>query len=811
MITALLLTFLFIVSAAAVFPVKAASNGPVSYNAGPASKYHAPISSVGLVGLAHYPSSPRGTIKPFTSASGLSDITPAGSIRFINDSSYILDSETSVAVDPNNPSHVVGTYNDGRYFFCPAPLPSSTCPSGWTYSLSGFTTSSNGGHSVAKSNDIPSLLVNEYDPLTHTYNQSLMVSWGDPSVVAAPNGVFYYASLLIDPFTGANGVMMAVSNSSLWTSGNTCTTPNATPWENSCWRAAVVYANTTMGAGTFEDKELGAVDWSASSGYYGDLYLSWDHFFATGLSSTFAARCTPTLSCTMISGGGVAPLSGSDPFVAFSTPQVGADGSVYVTWCNYGTFTTYGPVTCRVVSSPAGGASFGSPADVVSFMGTGTNFPTDSVVNGYATEQFRTASIPVIATDGHNANNVYFTIAICTSGAYYAYNNLKASTDNPGNCGNSGIVFARSTDKGATWSTPQIISNPAVNIQPWVTVDSSSGEVVVSYLTSQFDPFNHRIDVLAQISTDGGTTWSTRRITPVSDEPNADPAMYDYTIPNGFGGSMVVPQFGDYFQAVVVHGNIYVLYTGNYVPEQGTYKASPFLAVTPSVAPHLQLAPAGQAARSPGDPVTQGAPGDSVPFNATGFTEGDTFTLTLNWSGITVSLANGTVSNGGVAAGNFVVPNVESQVYTLTASDSGGVSASASFGVTQLNLAPVQASISQLSTSISQLSNTLSTDFTSLGTSVSALSTTLGSDVSALQGSISGVQSSISGVNTSLTSGFASISGPVSTLSSRLTSTQGSLSSLASQLTTTEYLVVVAIIVAAIAVVFAALSMRKKP
>jgi hypothetical protein len=778
----LLIAFAFVLSAASVSPV-GASLGPVSYNPAPFTEEHAPVSTPGLMHAPFGNSSGKAVAYTPTVTSGLVNLTPTGSIRFINDSSYVLQSETSIAVDPTNPNHIVGTYNDGRYFFCPV-LPAGACPSGWTASLSGFTTSSDGGHTVAKSSFIPSIQVKELDPAKNSTIQSLIVSWGDPDVVAAPNGLFYYSSLAIDPITGANGIEIAVSNSSLWGSSS-CTTTESTPQANPCWTAAFIYGNTTVGANTLDDKDLGAVDWSPSSLYFGDIYVTWDHFFGSGESSTYGARCDISLHCTMISGGGAATISGSDPYVAFSMPQVGPDGTVYVSWCNYGTSTTIGPVTCRVASSPAGGTSFGAPNTVLSFMGPGTTFPSYSVTNGFATEQFRTASIPVIASDATNANNLYFVISVCSSGAYYVL--PSSATDNPGNCGDSSVIFAKSTDKGVTWGTPQILSSPAVNNQPWVTVDRVTGEVVVAWQTSQFDPFNHRIDILSKVSNDGGTTWSARRITSVSDEPDSDPAMYNYLIANGFGGSFVVPQYGDYFQVQALQGKLYVLYTAHYTPEQGTYKASPFLAVTPYTTAHLALGGGSPLGRA----VTQGSPLDTVPFNATGFTPNASFQLWLSWGGITEPLANGTVSVQGGVTGTFVVPDIQSQVYTITANDSSGVAVTTTFGIKQVNLVPVLSSVSQLST-------TLQGDFNSLSGAITGLSTSLSSGINSIQGSLSADNSSLS---KSMSNGFSLLQGSVTSLSSGFGITGNGINNLSSNLTTTEYLVVIAILVAAITLV----------
>ena len=97
-----------------IIPAVADSNGVnvccapqhVSYNPGVASKYHAPISSMGLLAI-------EGTFKGVSSsnlgssssaaANVSSQGVPVGLTRFINDSSYAPQSETTIAVDPRLP------------------------------------------------------------------------------------------------------------------------------------------------------------------------------------------------------------------------------------------------------------------------------------------------------------------------------------------------------------------------------------------------------------------------------------------------------------------------------------------------------------------------------------------------------------------------------------------------------------------------------------------------------------------------------------------------------------------------------------
>ncbi len=571
----------------------------VSYNPAPGNRFHAPISSIGLGGLDSHPdyiarvplnTNPPASPSGPTGGSGMTSVD-VNAMRFIQDGSYIPQTETTLGVmTSGDTTYVLGGVNDARFFFCSA-LPASDCPDGWTFSLSGFSLASVSGGSptLLASNDLPGIL---YRSSVNPNFVGFLVSWGDPSIAAAPNGAFYYASLAIDPNTGNNGIMIAESNANLISNPTSCVTPQSTPWMNPCWSTKFVFGSLTgflnghtavRVPATFEDKELIAVDQNPSSAFFGSVYISWDHFNADGTSNSYLARCDESLNCVMLAGGALPALSGSDPFAGFTTPTVAPNGALYVTWCNFGTFTTLGPISCRVRSSPAGGNAFGAITDVLSFDGAGTTFPNDLGLSGFATEQFRTADVPSLAAfgsasaTGTGSNSLYFVIDACSSRDYYGFFDPAI----PGNCGESAILYGKSSDGGASWSSTTM-ADGNVNVQPWVTVDASTGNVSVLYYSTQFDPFNHRIDVVSQFSTDGGTTFTEYRVTSVSNEPDSDPVMYDYTVASGFGGSFVVPQYGDYFQGVAMNGVLYVSFSGNYAVQQGTFQTDPFLSIVPS-------------------------------------------------------------------------------------------------------------------------------------------------------------------------------------------------------------------------------------
>jgi hypothetical protein len=557
-----------------------------SYNPPPANKFHAPLSAMALVGfsgatpdvrgLNNSSSSPSSSAAASGQSSSLSIRTNA--LRFIRDNSSFPQSETAVAVDPSNSSHVVGGFNDARFFFCP-PLPVECAGPNELFtvaSLSGFTISVDGGKTVDKSSNLPDLSVGGVP----------LVPWGDPSIIPTVDGNFFYASLAFNrrSILFGNGVMIAKSNPNLFDPNVSCDTTNLNFSSNPCWTDVFISGSKQFPAFSLDDKDRIAVDRNPGSPYFGSVYLSWDHFLGDGTSYAYLARCDGNLTnCVMLSGGSQLVLSGTDRFVGWTTVLVDKSGNVDVAWCNFGTFLTLGPVSCRVSSSPPGGTGFGPAVDVLTYMGAGTMFPGATIVVGWATEQFRTAQglISIAADNSPKSGNLYFTTQVCVSGHYYQFPSFLApvAPDNPGLCGSSVVLFSRSNDGGATWSLPIALSRPAVNDQPFVTVDSVTGQLYVLYYTTQFDRFNHRIDVVAATSNNAGQNFHQIRVTSVSNEPDADPSMFNYIAPAGIGGAFTVPQYGDYFEGTATGGTLWVLFTANYIVERGTLQEDPFLIV----------------------------------------------------------------------------------------------------------------------------------------------------------------------------------------------------------------------------------------
>ena len=122
------------------------------------------------------------------------------------------------------------------------------------------------------------------------------------------------------------------------------------------------------------------------------------------------------------------PIQVSDPSTVNqgSEPAVGPHGEIYVAW-----FQFAGPKGSGIVvaKSTNGGISFGAPVFAASAAPIGFN-------SGNMLGNFRVNSFPRIDVDQSNGN-VYVTYA-----------------SRPGHGDSGDVFFVRSTNGGATWSSP---------------------------------------------------------------------------------------------------------------------------------------------------------------------------------------------------------------------------------------------------------------------------------------------------------------------------------------------------------------------
>ncbi len=174
---------------------------------------------------------------------------------------------------------------------------------------------------------------------------------------------------------------------------------------------------------------------------------------------------------------------------------VGPDGKVYLAWWDLN------GVKCRVSSD--GGATFGSIVIATSYSAPGIN-------NHYVKNYIHVNPFPLFACD-------------ISAGAYSGYVYMVYACDPPGP-DVADINLVRSTDGGATWSTPTRVNwdDPTTNDNwmPGITVDGT-GKVWIFWWDSRNDVANIMTDTYAAYSTNGGQTFSTNiRVGITSFNPN---------------------------------------------------------------------------------------------------------------------------------------------------------------------------------------------------------------------------------------------------------------------------------------------------
>jgi len=181
-------------------------------------------------------------------------------------------------------------------------------------------------------------------------------------------------------------------------------------------------------------------------------------------------------------------------------------------------------------------------------------------------------------------------------------------------------------------------------------------------------------------------------------------------------------------------------------------------------------------------------PGESITYSGTNFTPNATYTLTIDWSGITVTLATGTATPEGTISGTFKVPAVQSQVYTIVAKDAAGITATAKFGVEQVSTTELATKIDALSTQLTNVEKTLSTKMDTLQTAVTkAISDAQTAITAAISSAQSDVKAAISTAQKAITDAVSSAQSDIkAAVSSAQTALSESIKSVDNSITSAQ-------------------------
>jgi hypothetical protein len=459
---------------------------------------------------------------------------PAGvGTLFNRDDLGLPQNEESITACRSTPNVVLGGTNDYRGLVDPQ------------INFTGWHFSNNGGRSVQNEGLLPPVSIAGQDA----------PSGGDPVVVADDECNLYAGSLNYnpqDPFANPNGV------------GVYRTTPQtlascAGGSDPACWptRRAVAVNEP----GHFLDKEWIHVGRSGEAGtvvwiVYTDFVI--DEAAPLGFTSASiqAVRCSADLQdCT-------SPIliSGEDRDVQFGDVTIGPDGRTYITWSEVQGELEGEPQTFihKLRVAEPGSTSFG-PTRVVATEDLAIPFGGFLNANAFRAATYPKNEVRVIGGEPR---------------VFVVWDACRTRVLNGAVCEEPLIKLTASDDLGATWSEPKVISSGGPNYFPTISNDSNGPNVAVAYFTNRFDPrFDNRQDVeLVTLNPETLAVTRRQRLTPLSNEPEADPVL---------GGSFI----GDYIEVFALGNRALVHYNANYrqiqllgeglpVPQQDNYLES---------------------------------------------------------------------------------------------------------------------------------------------------------------------------------------------------------------------------------------------
>jgi hypothetical protein len=418
--------------------------------------------------------------------------------------------ETSIAVDPNNPQHLVASYNDYR-------RGDGNC--GTSYSLDAGRTWIDSTAPTSFTRGGPFGAARQY-----------WQAGGDTSVAWDTRGNAYLSCQLFNrgkpPTTNPDQSSALVVFRSTQNRGASWNFPGRYVEEGK---------NLDGKQALLEDKQLLAVDNHAGSAFRDRLYVTWTEFKGTtayiyashsdDYGETFQPRVllSPNTANPLCPQSGT-PTSGCDNN-QFSQPFTAPDGTLYVVWSNFNTVPQVGDVKgdvhfqVLIVKSTDGGKSFSAPRKVASYYElpdcrtyqNGQNGGRACVPEKRATfnSVFRASQYPVGAVNPADPKQVVVTVGSyinryskesngCVptglvgdsfAGLYTGVKTLEAC--------NNGIVLSTSNDFGKTFTgtetDPRDLtlvtqgSGQRTSDQWWQWVDFfRDGRLAVSYYDRQY-------------------------------------------------------------------------------------------------------------------------------------------------------------------------------------------------------------------------------------------------------------------------------------------------------------------------------------
>lgn len=290
------------------------------------------------------------------------------------------------------------------------------------------------------------------------------------------------------------------------------------------------WTSVLSGTASDLDKNHLCIDNSPSSPYQGNIYVGWTNFNNSPYHVEMVKSTDHGLSWT-------SPVEVSNsPFDHGVNIQTDADGNVYVVWAEYNN-SPDPEDAIGMTKSTDGGDTWSAPTEII------------SNIKGIREDEplaHRTNSFPSM-TINQNDGTIYVVWA-----------NYGVPGTNTGNWVNAYMI--KSTDHGATWSTPvQVSQSPNVDgtfsYFPWITWDNATGALAVVFLDNR-NCTGDDVETWVALSFDDGDTWQDFRVSDVSWTTKAI-------------SGLAVGYMGDYLGISAHNGIIYPVWsddrTGNFL------------------------------------------------------------------------------------------------------------------------------------------------------------------------------------------------------------------------------------------------------
>lgn len=409
--------------------------------------------------------------------------------------------ETSIAVDPKNPLHMVGGANDYQLALNPDGKVAETI-------LSQAHVTFDGGKSWA---NYP------------VFSDAAYQATGDPAIAFDGDGNVYYATLgfRFVSFKNATNPDVLVSHSN----------DGGKSWD-------VVVVATGSGVATsvgdLLDKEyITAWDNGNVIVTYGDFVLGQKGNLIG--SDTFAQVSHDGGN----SWGARQLLSGGLNHQAFvATPVRAADGSIYASFLNT-TDVVSGRDDYEVVKiNPTTGAALAAPKKVATTIDGFNDSPFFNGRETYQDSAFRSWAAGNIAADPTDAKH----LAVVWSDWRNSpppdptFNPYKSVT-------NADIIVSESMDGGLTWSLATAIARSGDQFQPW-TVFDTTGHLRIGFFDRSYDPANHMYGYT--VATRNGSDFAFQQVTTVLSDPTHGDRWFSGGPPPFLGFPHPTRFLGDY-------------------------------------------------------------------------------------------------------------------------------------------------------------------------------------------------------------------------------------------------------------------------